>query len=147
MRKSVLDRFNEKIEIDQNTGCWVWIAGKDGGGYGAFKMGHKMEIAHRVAYELYIGSIPEGKNIDHLCRNRSCVNPDHLEPVSQKENVRRGNLGWNSTTCKRGHKISSNTYYIYDKQRNRWRRECLSCIRERERRNWHAKKKNSSHGL
>lgn len=69
-------------------GCWEWTGAKTAAGYGQFT--RRKEYAHRHAYEDLVGPIPEGLVIDHLCRNPSCVNPDHLEPVTQRENIRRG---------------------------------------------------------
>lgn len=86
------ERFWAKIEKDHSTGCWEWTAYISELGYGQFKAFGAMVRAHRFAYELLIGPIPEGLEIDHLCQNRGCVNPDHLEPVSHIENVRRGHM-------------------------------------------------------
>lgn len=74
--------------IDEATGCWVWQRAKDQGGYGM--SGKNGKRAHRTYYEANKGPIPEGMQLDHLCRNHSCVNPDHLEPVTNAENQRRG---------------------------------------------------------
>lgn len=73
-------------------GCWVWQGAKRGG-YGRVKLAGKTQEAHRVSYEFHIGHIPDGLVLDHLCRNRACINPAHLEPVTQEENIRRGDQG------------------------------------------------------
>lgn len=72
--------------------CWVW-QGTLRGGYGRFRAGRKTFSAHRVSYEHHVGAIPDGLVLDHLCRNRACINPAHLEPVTIRENIRRGEQG------------------------------------------------------
>jgi endogenous inhibitor of DNA gyrase (YacG/DUF329 family) len=72
--------------------CWLW-EGCTRGGYGRLKIDGKMSEAHRASYEYHVGKIPEGLVLDHLCRNRSCINPAHLEPVTTAENIRRGEQG------------------------------------------------------
>lgn len=92
-------RILNKIHVAE-SGCWLWLGWTEKREPGKLSYGKvwwdgKMRIAHRVIYILLVGEIPPGKQIDHLCRNPSCVNPEHMEPVTAKENVRRGNTGQN----------------------------------------------------
>lgn len=98
-----LERFKSKYEVSEE-GCWVWKSPSKRTGYGGFFHG-KTVRAHRVAYKHYKGEIPRGLEIDHLCRNKACVNPDHLEAVTHTENVRRASV-YLLTTCKQGHELS-----------------------------------------
>ncbi|MEK7180369.1 MAG: HNH endonuclease signature motif containing protein [Patescibacteria group bacterium] len=102
-------RFFNKIIIDKKTNCWNWIGGKDQQGYGQGFYRSRRERVHRVIFALYKGKIPRGKNIqlDHLCRNHSCCNPDHLELVTPQINGLRGNglqaINARKIYCKYGH--------------------------------------------
>lgn len=92
--KSIEDRLFEKVHFEPNSGCWLWVGADNGAGYGTMTSGHSTRAyAHRVSYELARGPIPDGMHLDHLCRIRCCVNPDHLEPVTNAENARRGLAG------------------------------------------------------
>jgi len=86
------ERFMTKVAIhgDQPEDCWEWTAGENGVGYGRFHVDGRLVYPHRFAYELYVGPIPEGLDLDHVCRNRRCVRPSHLEPVTRRENLLRG---------------------------------------------------------
>lgn len=102
-------RFFDKV--DALGDCWEWTGYRKSDGYGRFSPAqHKSTLAHRHAYETLIGPIPPGLVLDHLCRNHGCVNPDHLEPVTQAENLRRGyGPGWRayrSGYCLRGHALT-----------------------------------------
>jgi HNH endonuclease len=137
-------RFRSKIKIIE--GCWIWTGAKEKSGYGKFTIGKVTVIAHCYSYEELIGPIPEGKTLDHLCRNESCVNPDHLEPVTQRINLLRGDTfqarNAAKTHCCHGHPFDeANTYW--KKERNgglgRGCKAC-NCIRKRNRRtNTHVK--------
>ena len=86
-----MERFWNKVDKKED-GCWEWTASVRGYGnlYGQFRLGKRTVSAHRFAYELVVGEIPEGMVLDHLCRNTKCVNPSHLEPVLQRVNCQRG---------------------------------------------------------
>jgi hypothetical protein len=124
-RQKYVDRFLTKF--DKSDSCWVWNAGKDSGGYGNFWYRGTAVKAHRFSYELFVGKIPESLQIDHLCRVRSCVNPEHLEAVTKDENYRRG-MGMlyhkNKTHCPRGHEYDEENTYLYKGKRN-----CKTCRR------------------
>ena len=91
--KSVKERFWDKVQCEPNSGCWIWVGNRNERGYGCMKVRGRQMKAHRVSWMAYRGKIPDGLQIDHLCRVRLCVNPDHMEVVTCKENIRRGNTG------------------------------------------------------
>lgn len=116
--------------VSKGTGCWEWRGKIDKStGYGRFKMGGKSPTAHRLSYEWSVGPIPDGLVIDHLCRNRRCVNPAHLEPVTQQVNVLRGEtiVAANAakTECQNGHPLSGDNLAI----NVRGARVCRTCAR------------------
>ncbi len=114
-RPSAFERFLEKYIVSE-LGCWEWIGRLTDVGYGQLTIGQQWIGAHRFAYEYFKGAIPAGLTIDHLCRNRKCVNPAHLELVTMKVNTLRGiglaALNNAKTHCPHGHSYDdSNTYY------------------------------------
>lgn len=123
-------RFMRRVSIDQH-GCWLWD--KVGvGGYGVSSLHGKHTLAHRVAYWLFRGEYQDGHDLDHLCRNRLCVNPEHLEPVTRSENLRRGVT---SRGCIHGHSYADkDSYYVVNRSDGTKERRCKTCHRERNKR-------------
>ena len=103
---------------------------KSSGGYARFFHDSRQTYAHRFAYETWVGPIPEGMVIDHLCRNRRCVNVSHLEAVTVEENIRRGAQGLHNavkSTCKRGHAFDPRNTYVYTTKEGYTVRHCRAC--------------------
>lgn len=124
-----MQRFWSKVE--RGNGCWVWTAAIGNHGYGVFGLGSKTVLAHRWAYVDCNGSIPDGYEVDHLCKNRACVRPDHLEAVPQAVNNARSNsLSASSARkshCINGHLLDGENTYRYGSSRY-----CRSCKRVRD---------------
>lgn len=137
MRLSAKDRFWEKVQIPQtNDGCWNWLGGKSQYGYARFSLRKRPVEAHRFSFELLSGRIPRGLTLDHLCRNIICVRPDHLEPVTARENTLRGfGIGAcnaRKTHCKRGHLFSPEN--MFHTKRGRRCKVCDLSLRAAQRR-------------
>lgn len=131
MKKTALERFMLKVRFGEG-GCVDWTAGTVGNGYGQFWDG-RLVLAHRWAYEYFKGPIQDGLQLDHLCRNRHCVNPAHLEPVTGRENILRGETGKNNsdkTHCPQGHHYTGDNLYVNPAGS----RVCRTCLADSQRR-------------
>lgn len=129
-RQDIRERLMRRVEVS-DTGCWLWTATTTANGYGKTSYLNRGWLAHRLMYEATVGPIPAGLTLDHLCRVRNCINPEHLEPVTQRTNTLRGDgpsaRQARRTHCDRGH--------LYDDANTRVRggtRYCRACDRERQ---------------
>lgn len=140
VRTPIEDRLWPKV--DRSGGpeaCWEFVGARDPNGYGRIRHGDNARLAHRVAYEISVGPIPDGLTLDHLCRNTSCVNPAHLEPVTVGENVLRGTapsaVAARKTHCKNGHPLSGGNLQMEGSKRR-----CKTCQKLKEQKRWAARK-------
>ena len=130
MRGTPEERFNAMITPEPNTGCWLWTSTISRTGYGKIWNNGRLVLAHRYAYEMAKGPIPEGLQVDHTCSVTCCVNPEHLEAVTPRENCRRtidrgrGNNGQSvKTHCPAGHPYAGDNLY----ESSNGHRHCRAC--------------------
>lgn len=133
------DRAEERFwpKVFKTPGCWLWLGCVNSNGYGAFAAVRRQIPAHRYAYEVKVGPIPEGMTLDHLCRIRRCVNPDHLDVVTRGENTLRGDTitarNIAKVRCLRGHALEgANVYRPPSRPTKRICRACRNWLRARQ---------------
>lgn len=134
---SAEERLLSRVEMIPECGCWIWMGSVNRDGYGQVSLGGKMRKAHDVSYEMFIGPVPAGLELDHLCRVRCCCNPRHVEPVTHAENMRRGicrEVIFSRTHCRAGHPYTGRNLIVTAKGLRRCR-ECarLKCHNRRVR--------------
>lgn len=138
----VSERLAHYSAINPTTGCHEWSGCKSQNGYAYIRVAGRTVYAHRVAWELANGPVPAGRYLDHLCRNRRCINPGHLEPVTHRENVIRGigptAINAAKTHCYAGHELSPDN--LTSRELRLGHRKCLTCKRERNRADKKAKR-------
>lgn len=138
---TLTDRFWSKVIQDGD--CWVWTGARNSNGYGQWAVTGRSRSVHRLAYEAFVGPIPDGLVLDHLCRRRTCLNPDHLEPVTDAENSRRSALTLTSintakTHCLRGHPLSGDNLVMKKRGARPPVRNCRECANDAARRRRHS---------
>ena len=136
------ERIERQISPEPNSGCWLWTGGIGSHGYGQLTAGWRdpqkrgTSVVHRILYEEKYGPVPKGLELDHLCRVRLCVNPDHLEPVTRRENIRRGIAPvarqMVQTHCLRGHEFNHANTLFYRTKYGVGRR-CKTCAKLKRR--------------
>lgn len=137
-QNTLASRVREGARVNPDTGCWEWSGTRIGGGYASMSVSDRTRYVHRISYETFVGPIPQGTELDHLCRVRHCVNPEHLEPVSHRENVRRGTSGAVNgarqkakTHCPAGHPYAGANLYLAPSDGHRQCRACTGRTIER----------------
>lgn len=133
------ERFDSRWVPEPMTGCWLWVGTASPRGYATFRVNGRKIGVHRFAYERWVGPIRDGLVVDHICNNPTCVNPDHLQAITQRDNVRRGRgtSGINSRKqeCIHGHPFDADNTYV-DPGGGR---HCRECRRQADKRRYHSR--------
>lgn len=145
--KMPLEKIRDNIMVDPNSGCWLFTGGLDKCGYSKLSGGKDIpgeSLGHRMSYLIFKGPIPDGTEIDHKCRVRSCINPAHLQAVSHAKNVSLADYKTNhrngvKTHCKRGHEFTPENTMV-NRHGSYSTRKCRACTSERQRRSYERKK-------
>ena len=132
-RMLAAERALGRLDTSDPEACWLWPGATNGKGYGMARAGARVVRVHRLIYEHLVGPVPEGLQLDHTCRQRGCCNPRHMEPVTNRENGRRGIKGELTTHCPQGHPYDDANTYVTP----RGHRKCRACNRARLRRRYH----------
>jgi hypothetical protein len=132
-------RLLRNITAETSTGCWLWGPRRSANGYGRLRLpSGASATAHRFSYEFFVGPIPAGLQLDHLCQTRECVRPDHLEPVTNQENVQRA---WaarpQGDACRNGHVFTPDNTYVRPDRPNR--KTCRTCVTDQRHRRNHSR--------
>lgn len=121
-------QITDHVDFDGPNGCWVWRGSRAHNGYGTINWRYRPQVIHRLVWELTVDPIPKGMTLDHLCRNRACCNPDHLEAVTNRENILRGTgfaaQNARKTHCPYGHPYAGDNL-MFQKAGSRLCRTCL----------------------
>lgn len=133
-RRPMKDRFDDGYTPEPNTGCWLWTGSLTTSGYGQFSWKRRMMQAHRLSLELRGVAIPEGMVVDHVCRVRSCVNPDHLRVVTQRQNVLENSESLPAKQVRRTHCPKGHPYSGDNLSKSAPHRVCMTCKRASDRR-------------
>lgn len=138
-RTTVESRVARLSKVDETSGCWVWGGSKDKDGYGKvrvkFPNGRVAYLAHRMTFMHFVGDIPDGKEVDHICKNTSCINPAHLRLLTHRENVEAGDYKTHhrnavKTHCIHGHALTAENIRI-QRHKNTVMRHCKLCAKDR----------------
>ncbi len=138
-KKTLKEYIQKRIEVQPN-GCWNWVRALTTDGYPSAGINRKVYNMHRISYRVYVGPIRKKMTIDHLCRNTKCMNPAHLEQVTNRVNILRGNcksaVNARKTHCMRGHEFNKENTKICKKGKGKTARACRTCLRAKDKRRW-----------
>ena len=132
MNHTIIQRFFNKVDISTEGMCWIWRGSLTTRGYGQFYFDNKLVTAHRWIYEQLIAPVPVELVVDHLCFDKRCVRPSHLEPVTQQENAERWYKAYPYSSCARGHPFKDGSFKVQDRPGGKSRRVCYICQRMRQ---------------